>query len=116
MQINLTGHHVEITSALRDYLHEKLAKIERHFENATDVHCILTVEKLEHKAEATLNVSGNTLHAHSVEPDMYAAIDSMVTKLDRQLRRYKEKQCDHHRATGGLHPHRFDSVEQSAQQ
>ena len=96
MQINLTGHHVEITPALRDYLHEKLAKIERHFENATDVHCILTVEKLEHKAEATLNVSGNTLHAHSVEPDMYAAIDALTDKLDRQVRKHKEKITDHH--------------------
>jgi len=96
MQINLTGHHLEITPALRDYINEKLAKIERHFENATDIHCILTVEKLEHKAEATLNVSGNTLHAHSVEPDMYAAIDSLTDKLDRQVRKHKEKITDHH--------------------
>jgi putative sigma-54 modulation protein len=96
MQINLTGHHVEITPALRDYISEKLARIERHFENATDVHCILTVEKLEHKAEATLNVSGNTLHAHSTESDMYAAIDSLADKLDRQVRKHKEKITDHH--------------------
>ncbi|MDP7042075.1 MAG: ribosome-associated translation inhibitor RaiA [Gammaproteobacteria bacterium] len=96
MQINLTGHHVEITPSLRDYLTEKLERIERHFENATDIHCILTVEKLEHKAEATLNVSGSTLHAHSVEGDMYAAIDSLTDKLDRQVRKYKEKLTDHH--------------------
>jgi putative sigma-54 modulation protein len=96
MQINLTGHHVEITPALRDYITEKLARIERHFENATDVHCILTVEKLEHKAEATLNVSGKALHAHSVEADMYAAIDSLTDKLDRQVRKHKEKITNHH--------------------
>jgi putative sigma-54 modulation protein len=96
MQINLTGHHVEITPALRDYITEKLARIERHFENATDIHCILTVEKLEHKAEATLNVSGKTLHAHSVEADMYAAIDSLTDKLDRQVRKHKEKITNHH--------------------
>ena len=95
MQINLTGHHVEITLSLRDYLNEKLERIERHFEHATDIHCILTVEKLQHKAEATLNVSGSTLHAHSVEEDMYAAIDSLADKLDRQVRKYKEKLTDH---------------------
>jgi len=96
MQINLSGHHVEITPSLRDYINEKLAKIERHFESATDVNCILTVEKLEHKAEATLNVSGNTLHAHAVESDMYAAIDEMADRLDRQVRKHKEKITDHH--------------------
>jgi len=96
MQINLTGHHVEITPAIRDYINEKIQRIERHFENATDIHFILTVEKLEHKAEATLNVSGNTLHAHSVEEDMYAAIDSLTDKLDRQVRKHKEKITDHH--------------------
>ncbi|MDP6437223.1 MAG: ribosome-associated translation inhibitor RaiA [Gammaproteobacteria bacterium] len=101
MQINLTGHHVEITPSLRDYLTEKLERIERHFENATDIHCILTVEKLEHKAEATLNVSGSTLHAHSVEGDMYAAIDSLTDKLDRQVRKYKEKLTDHHARESG---------------
>ena len=63
MQINLTGHHVEITPAIRDYINEKLERIQRHFENATDIHVILTVEKLEQKAEATINVVGNTLHA-----------------------------------------------------
>jgi len=96
MQINLSGHHVEITPALRDYIKEKMVRIERHFENATDIHCILTVEKLEHKAEATLNVSGNTLHAHSVAADMYASIDSLTDKLDRQVRKHKEKITDHH--------------------
>ena len=96
MQLNLSGHHVEITPSLRDYVKEKLTRIERHFENATDVNFILTVEKLEHKAEATLNVSGNTLHAHSVAPDMYAAIDSLTDKLDRQVRKHKEKITDHH--------------------
>ena len=96
MQIHLSGHHVEITPALRNYITEKLARIERHFESATDIHCILTVEKMEHKAEATLNVSGNTLHAHSVDTDMYAAIDSLADKLDRQVRKHKEKITDHH--------------------
>jgi len=96
MQINITGHHVDITPAIRGYINEKLQRIERHFENATNINFILTVEKLEHKAEATLNVSGNSLHAHSVETDMYAAIDSLTDKLDRQVRKHKEKITDHH--------------------
>ena len=96
MQINITGHHVEITPAIRDYIHDKLQRIERHFENATDIQFILTVEKLEQKAKANLNASGNTLHAHAVEEDMYAAIDSLMDKLDRRVRKHKEKITDHH--------------------
>jgi putative sigma-54 modulation protein len=96
MQLNLTGHHIEITPAIRNHINDKLTRIERHFENATDIHLILTVEKLEHKAEATLNVRGNTMHAHSVESDMYAAIDSLTDKLDRQVCKHKEKITDHH--------------------
>lgn len=96
MQLNLTGHHVEITPALRDYLNNKLTRIERHFDNVTDIRCILTVEKLQHKAEAKINVSGGTLFAEAVEGDMYAAIDGLVDKLDRQLKRHKEKLTDHH--------------------
>ncbi len=96
MQLNLTGHHVEITPALRDYLGNKLTRIERHFDNVTDIRCILTVEKLQHKAEAKINVSGGSLYADAVEDDMYAAIDGLIDKLDRQLKRHKEKLTDHH--------------------
>ena len=96
MQLNLTWHHVEITPALKDYLNNKLARIERHFENVTDVHCILTVEKLQHKAEAKINVRGGTVYADSVEDDMYAAIDSLIDKLDRQIKKHKEKLTSHH--------------------
>ncbi len=101
MQLNLTGHHVEITPALRDYVRNKLDRIVRHFDNVIDVHCILTVEKLRQKAEARLNVSGNTLYADSVEEDMYAAIDAMIDKLDRQVRRHKDKLTDHHGRNSG---------------
>ena len=96
MQLNLTGRHVEITPALREYLNSKLTRIERHFDNVTDIRCILTVEKLQHKAEAKINVSGGTLYADSIEGDMYAAIDGLIDKLDRQLKRHKEKLTDHH--------------------
>jgi len=96
MQVNLTGHHVEITTALNDYLREKITRIERHFESVTSINCILTVEKLRHKAEAKVNVSGGTIFADAVEDDMYAAIDGLVDKLDRQIVKHKEKLTDHH--------------------
>jgi len=96
MQLNVTGHHVEVTPPLRDYVASKIEKIERHFDNVTDVHCILTVEKLRHKAEATIQVSGGTIYADATEEDMYAAIDGLVDKLDRQIKKHKEKMGDHH--------------------
>lgn len=96
MQLNLTGHHIEITDALRNRVSSKVAKVEKHFDHVTDVNVILTVEKLEHKAEATVNVPGETLYAESVENDMYAAIDTLADKLDRQVKKFKEKLTDHH--------------------
>lgn len=95
MQLNLTGHHIDITPALRGRVSEKFARVERHFDNLTDIHVILTVEKLRHKAEATVNVPGETLFAESVEDDMYVAIDTLVDKLDRQVKKFKEKLTDH---------------------
>jgi putative sigma-54 modulation protein len=62
----------------------------------TDIHCVLTVEKLRHRAEATVNIAGGRLFADATEEDMYAAIDGLVDKLDRQIRRHKEKITDHH--------------------
>ena len=96
MRLNVTGHHVEVTSALRDYVHVKLGRIERHFDHVGDIHCILTVEKLRHKAEATAHLSGGSIHADSSADDMYAAIDGLIDKLDRQVRKHKEKLTDHH--------------------
>jgi putative sigma-54 modulation protein len=97
MQLNVTGHHIDVTEALRDYVGVKLAKLERHFDNMTDIHCVLTVEtKLTHKAEATVHLGGGTIHADSTEENMYAAIDMLVDKLDRQVKKHKEKVTDHH--------------------
>jgi putative sigma-54 modulation protein len=96
MQLTITGHHIELTSALRDYVDTKLGKLGRHFDNMTDIHCVLTVEKLLHKAEATVHLSGGTLYADAVEADMYAAIDGLVDKLSRQVTKHKEKVTDHH--------------------
>ncbi len=96
MQLSVTGHHVEVSPPLREYVFNKIEKIERHFDHVSDVHCILTVEKLRHKAEATVGVNGSTIYADATEEDMYAAIDGLVDKLDRQIRKYKEKMVDHH--------------------
>jgi ribosome hibernation promoting factor len=95
MQINLTGHHIELTSSLRDYVTSKFAKLERHFDHINNVHVVLNVEKLTHKAEATLHMNGNDIFASSSDNDMYAAIDSLIDKLDRQVIKYKEKITQH---------------------
>ncbi|SIT66972.1 putative sigma-54 modulation protein [Ectothiorhodosinus mongolicus] len=105
MQINVTGHHVELTDALRNIINEKFERLERHFDNVIDVHVVLTVEKLQQKAEATILVSGNRIHAEASNTDMYAAIDAMIDKLDRQVVKHKEKLKDHHRAEGSHRNH-----------
>lgn len=96
MQINITGHHVEITPPMRAYVTEKMQRLARHFDQVTSVNVILNVEKLDQTAEATVNASGRTLFANATERDMYAAIDALVDKLDRQVRRLKDKLRDHH--------------------
>ena len=99
MQINLTGHHVDITDALRQYVTNKIERLERHFDYVTNVHVVLSVEKLQQKAEATMHMSGADVFADSVHEDMYAAIDGLVDKLDRQVKKHKEKLKDHRSTT-----------------
>jgi putative sigma-54 modulation protein len=91
MQLTISGHHLEITTAIREYITQKFSKLERHFEQITSTSVILTVDKLTHNAEATIHVSGGELFANSQHEDMYAAIDALTDKLDRQLIKYKEK-------------------------
>ncbi|MET1218365.1 MAG: ribosome hibernation promoting factor [Glaciecola sp.] len=91
MQINLTGHHVEITDSLRNYVDTKFEKLERHFDHINNVHVILNVEKIQQKAEAVVNLNGGEVFATSENTDMYAAIDSLIDKLDRQVIKHKEK-------------------------
>ena len=100
MQLNVTGHHVDVTTPMHDYVSQKLERLERHFDHVTNVHVILSVEKLRHKAEATLHISGGNLFADAQDEDMYAAIDAMVDKLDRQIKKHKEKMTDHRRSEG----------------
>ena len=95
MNLNITGHHVEVTPAINDYVKTKLERVIRHFDNVISVHVILTVEKLQHKAEVTLRVKGKDIHADSIESDLYAAIDTLADKLDRQVVKHKEKVSNH---------------------
>ena len=97
MQISISGQHLEVTPALRDYVKEKIERILRHFDNVTSAHVVLRVEKTRHMAEASINAKGATLHATGEAEDMYAAIDFLSSKLDRQVLKHKEKMTDHHR-------------------
>jgi putative sigma-54 modulation protein len=98
MRIEITGHQIDVTQALRDYVQDKLERLERHSDALLDVRVILSVDKLQHRAEATINAVNRTqLHADSVAENMYAAIDLLADKLDRQVLKYKEKLTDHHR-------------------
>lgn len=99
MQLEVTGQNVDVTQALRAYISEKCERLTRHFDNIISAHWVLRLEKLEHFAEATLHVGGRTnpIHADAVAEDMYAAIDALIDKLDRQVRRHKDKVTDHHR-------------------
>ncbi|TNE76568.1 MAG: ribosome-associated translation inhibitor RaiA [Gammaproteobacteria bacterium] len=91
MQMNISGHHLEITDAIKDYVTNKLSKLERHHDRITSTNVILSVDKLIQKAEATVHVSGGEFFANSENEDLYAAIDILADKLDRQLIKHKEK-------------------------
>ncbi len=102
MRISISGQHMDITDALRSHVAEKVEKIARHFDHVTHTHVVLHVEKTRHMAEATINTKGATMHASGTADDMYAAIDSMADKLDRQVLKRKEKLTDHHRSDESL--------------
>jgi putative sigma-54 modulation protein len=97
MNLQVSGHHLEITPALRDYVTGKLERITRHFDNVIDVNVILSVDKLKQKAEVTVHLAGKDVYVESVDEDLYAAVDGLVDKLERQVQKYKQKLQDHHR-------------------
>ena len=100
MQIEITGHHVEVTPLIDNYIKEKVTRLKRHFDQVLNIHIILEVQKHNHKAEASMNVSGNHIFADATGHDMYAAIDFLTDKLDRQILKHKEKIRSHHRNEG----------------
>lgn len=100
MNLTITGHHLEVTPALRDYVTSKLDRVIRHFDNVTATHVILSVEKLKQKADVTVHVRGRDIHVESEDDNLYAAIDSLADKLDRQVVKHKEKLGDHGNVAG----------------
>jgi putative sigma-54 modulation protein len=97
MNLNLSGHHVDITPAIRDYVVNKLTRVTRHFDHVIDVNVVLSVDKLKQQITANLHIRGKDIHAECAEADMYAAIDALADKLDRQVVKYKEKRNGHRR-------------------
>lgn len=95
MQLNITGHHLEITTPLKEYVESKFERLQRHFDQITTTHVILSVEKMVQRAEATVHIAGGDLFAHAESEDMYAAIDALADKLDRQLIKHKQKHRGH---------------------
>ncbi|UCX06058.1 ribosome hibernation promoting factor [Shewanella sp. HL-SH8] len=95
MQITLTGHHIEITESLREYVTSKFTKLERHFDQINNVHVVLNVEKQQQIAEAKVSLNGAEVFATSEHADMYHAIDALIDKLDRQVIKHKEKLTKH---------------------
>lgn len=102
MNLQLTGHHLDVTPALREYIEGKLTRVSNHFDHVMDVKVTLSVEKLVQKVEATIRVPGNDLHVECSDENMYSAIDMLTDKLDRQVLKHKEKQGDHHKVNGAL--------------
>lgn len=103
MNLQISGHHIDVTPALREYVENKLDPVVRHFDRVTGVTVILSVEKLSQKAEVTLHVPGKDLFAEEIGDDLYAAIDTLFDKLDRQVQKYKQKMQDHHRGEKAAH-------------
>lgn len=95
MQITISGHHVEVSAPLRQYVEEKFDRLQRHYSQITQVEVTLNVEKLVHKAESVVHIAGKDLFAQAEHEDMYAAIDALTDKLDRQLIKHKEKRAAH---------------------
>lgn len=104
MNLNLSGHHLEITPAIREHVLSKIEKVKRHFENVIDVNVILSVEKLKQKAEANVHLSGKTIFVECDDANLYVAIDNLIEKLDRQILKHKEKGAARRHDESGNHP------------
>ncbi|MBU1666054.1 MAG: ribosome-associated translation inhibitor RaiA [Gammaproteobacteria bacterium] len=102
MNLTITGHHLDVTPAIRGYVEEKMGRVTRHFDQVIDVSVILSVDKLEQKAEVNVHVPGKDIYVESIDADMYAALDALADKLDRQILKHKEKSGNVHRESGGV--------------
>ena len=100
MQLSISGRHIDVTDALKDYVTGKLTKLERHYGHITNIHVVLSVDKVDQRAEATAHVSGAELFADAVSEDLYAAVDMLADKLDRQVIKHKERLIERHHGRG----------------
>lgn len=100
MQLTITGHQIDVTDSIREYIQTKLERVKRHFDQVLNVHVIISVEKVRHKSEATMHIGGRDFFAESTEDHLYKSIDLLVDKLDKQIRRHKDKITNHHRGEG----------------
>ena len=105
MHTTISGQHMDVTPALKEYVKSKMERIERHFDHVSNSSVVLHVEKMRHCAEVTINTKGATMHANAQADDMYAAIDAMVDKLDNQVRKQKGKNSDHHKTEASVKNH-----------
>lgn len=96
MQLTITGHQLDVTEPIREYIENKFERIKRHFDQVLNVHVIISVEKVRHKSEATMHIGGKDFFAESTEDHLYKSIDLLVDKLDKQIRRHKDKMTNHH--------------------
>ncbi|MCX7138503.1 MAG: ribosome-associated translation inhibitor RaiA [Proteobacteria bacterium] len=110
MNLHISGHHVDVTPAMREYVTSKFTRITRHFDHVIDVNVILSVDKLKHKVEANVHLSGKDIFVECDDANMYAAIDALVDKLDRQILKHKEKHAGHR---GGREPGREPTQQDS---
>jgi putative sigma-54 modulation protein len=102
MNLTITGHHLDVTPAIRGYVEEKMGRVTRHFDQVIDVAVILSVDKLQQKAEANVHVPGKDIYVESIDADLYSALDALADKLDRQILKHKEKSGNVHRESGGV--------------
>jgi putative sigma-54 modulation protein len=114
MNLSLTGQHLTVTPAIRDYVVAKIQRINRHFDHVIDVGVVLSVDKLRQKAEANVHVRGKDIHCESVDADLYAAIDALADKLDRAVLKHKEMQLAH-RHDGAVRKRQTEDDAQAAQ-
>lgn len=108
MQLTITGHQIDLTDSMKVYINDKMQRIERHFDHLNAIDVVLHVEKIHHKAEATINAKGVTMHAAADTENMYTSIDELTDKLDSQVRKHKEKITNHHRNGGALKDQIFE--------
>ena len=106
MQLNITGNHIDLTESLNSFVEQKFGKLERHYDHITQVHVVLSIDKLNHKAESTAHVTGAELFAVAEAGDMYVAIDQLLDKLDRQIIKHKEKAVGRHHGSGNRQANR----------